>query len=309
MLSEKAKTRIGKIREFNRFYTRIIGVLREGLLHSPYSLTEARVIFEIAHRDNITATNLCREIGLDHGYLSRILSRFEKQKIIERIVSVEDKRHRFLSLTDIGRKAFEQLDSRSSDEIADLLNNLDEMDQLKLLGSMNTIESILDKELKYANPFILRYHRPGDMGWITYRHGILYSQEYGWNEEFEAAVAQIVADFVKNYNPDRERCWIAEMGEEPVGSVFIVQENDETAKLRLLLVEPKARGLGLGNKLVEECVRFSRQCGYKKIVLWTNSVLLGARRIYEKNGFTFAEQDKHHSYGHDLIGETWELIL
>lgn len=309
MILQIDEARISDIRKFNRFYTRIIGVLREGLLHSPYSLTEARIIFEIAHKENLTATDLCRELGLDQGYLSRILTRLEKQDVLKKVKSEKDNRQRLLLLTPKGKNAFEQLDKRSSEEIADMLNGLKESDQLRLTNAMHTIEGILDKGFKYSEPFFLRPHQSGDMGWVTFRHGVLYSQEYEWTEEFEALVSQIVSDFIKNYNPKRERCWIAEMEGEPVGSVFLAQENDDTAKLRLLLVEPKARGLGLGSRLVEECIRFSRQCGYKRIVLWTNSVLLEARRIYERTGFKLIDQEEHHSFGHDLIGENWELEL
>ncbi|MHA2497370.1 MAG: bifunctional helix-turn-helix transcriptional regulator/GNAT family N-acetyltransferase [Candidatus Hodarchaeales archaeon] len=305
------KDRIAEIREFNRFYTRIIGVLRKGLLHSPFSLTEARIIFELAHKKELTATDLCRDLGLDQGYLSRILVRLEKQDVLQKVKSQKDGRQRILSLTPKGEKEFELLNTRASDEVADILQRLTESDQLRLIKAMKTIASILDEGFKYSEPFFLRTHHSGDMGWVTYRHGVIYSQEYGWNEEFEALVSQIVADFIKNYNPTRERCWIAEMHGEPVGSVFLVQDPEDvaTAKLRLLLVEPRARGLGLGTRLVEECVRFSKECGYQKIVLWTNDVLVDARSIYIKKGFNLIDQEKHHSFGHDLIGEYWELIL
>jgi N-acetylglutamate synthase-like GNAT family acetyltransferase len=203
------------------------------------------------------------------------------------------------------------LDQRSHGEVAELLGDLGETDQQQLLEAMRTIERVLDtnKAFKFAAPFVLRPHEPGDMGWVTHRHGVLYAREYGWDEHFEALVAQIVADFISNYNPARERCWIAEMGGEIVGSAFLVQSSETVAKLRLLLVEPKARGLGLGARLVEECIRFARRSGYQKVMLWTNSVLLAARHIYEKAGFTLVDQEAHHSFGHDLIGETWELTL
>jgi DNA-binding MarR family transcriptional regulator/GNAT superfamily N-acetyltransferase len=309
MLSEKSEERIGAVRHFNRFFTRQIGVLREGLLHSPYSLTEARILFELAHRDHVTASDLCHELGLDAGYLSRIVVRLEQQGLIEKVRSENDGRQRLLSLTSEGENAFALLDQRSRDEVTEMLNDLSEEDQQRLLKAMQTIESVLTKGLKFSEPFFLRSHEPGDMGWVTYRHGILYAQEYGWDEHFEALVAQIVADFINNYNFERERCWIAEMDGEIVGSVFVVQSSETIAKLRLLLVEPKARGLGLGTRLVEECIRFARRRGYQKIVLWTNSVLVEARHIYEKTGFKLVAQEAHRSFGHDLIGETWELPL
>ncbi|MHA2244283.1 MAG: bifunctional helix-turn-helix transcriptional regulator/GNAT family N-acetyltransferase [Candidatus Hodarchaeales archaeon] len=300
---------INEVRRFNRFYTRIIGVLREGLLHSPYSLTEARILFEIANKDGLTASDLCIILGLDPGYLSRTLTKLEQQGLIRKIKSNKDGRQRLLNLTVEGKESFEILNSRSSEEIGEMLDDLSETDQIRLLQAMHSIESILDKGLKFSEPFFIRSHEAGDMGWVTHRHGLLYFQEYGWDQNFEALVSQIVADFIKNFNPDRERCWIAEMNGEKVGSVFVVQHTDNVAKLRLLLVEPNARGLGLGSRLVEECIRFARRFRYKKLILWTNSVLLEARHIYKKKGFSLVKQEEHHSYGHNLIGENWELIL
>ncbi|HYU71869.1 MAG TPA: bifunctional helix-turn-helix transcriptional regulator/GNAT family N-acetyltransferase [Ktedonobacteraceae bacterium] len=309
MLTKTSEERIGAVRHFNRFFTRQIGVLREGLLHSPYSLTEARILFELANRDGLIASDLGRELGLDAGYLSRILAGLEQQGLIEKVRSESDGRQRLLRLTSEGEKAAVLLDQRSRDEVAEMLNDHSEEDQQRLLKAMQTIESILDRGLKFSEPFFLRQHEPGDMGWVTHRHGVLYAQEYGWDERFEALVAQIVAQFINNYNPARERCWIAEMNGEIVGSVFVVQGSEAIARLRLLLVEPKARGLGLGTRLVEECIRFARRCGYQKLVLWTQSVLVEARHIYQKSGFTLVEQEEHHSFGHDLVGETWELAL
>ena len=310
MLSNMKENRIDAIRQFNRSFTRQIGVLREGLLHSPYSITEARILFELAHQNDTTASNLGRDLGLDAGYLSRILTRFEQQGLIEKIRSEQDGRQILLRLSDEGKEAFSVLDRRSRDEIADMLNDLSEEDQQCLLNAMGTIENILDKKsLKFSEPFYLRPHEPGDMGWVAHRHGVLYDQEYGWDERFEALVAQIVSDFITNYKPEKERCWIAEMDGEIVGSVFVVQSSESVAKLRLLLVEPKARGLGLGARLVQECIRFAKKAGYQKMMLWTNSVLVEARHIYTKYGFTLIEQEEHHSFGHDLIGETWELYL
>lgn len=302
--------RIDGVRQFNRFITRQTGVLREGLLHSPYSLTEVRIMYELAYGGETTATQLGRELGLDAGYLSRTLARFEQQGLIERVRSEHDGRQFLLHLTQEGRDAFSVLDRRAREEVAEMLNDLSEEDQQQLLKSMQTIQTVLDrKSLKFSEPFFLRMHEPGDMGWVTHRHGVLYAKEYGWDERFEALVAQITAEFINNYNPERERCWIAEMNGEIVGSVFVVQKDEEVAKLRLLLVEPKARGVGLGNRLVHECIRFAKRVGYSKLVLWTNSVLLEARHIYKKAGFTLVEEEAHHSFGRDLIGETWELIL
>jgi DNA-binding MarR family transcriptional regulator/GNAT superfamily N-acetyltransferase len=309
MPAETLDERIGAVRHFNRFFTRQIGVLREGLLHSPYSLTEARVLFELAQRDGMTAADLRRALGLDAGYLSRILAGLEQHGQIDKIRSESDGRQRILRLTAAGQRAFGLLDQRSREEVGELLCDLGEDDQQRLLKAMRTIEHILDKGLKFSEPFILRPHEPGDMGWVAHRHGALYAQEYGWDQRFEALVAQIVADFINNYNPARERCWIAEMGGEIVGSVFVVQSSESVAKLRLLLVEPKARGLGLGGRLVAECIRFARRSGYQKLVLWTNSVLVEARHIYQRAGFTLVAQEQHHSFGHDLVGETWELAL
>jgi DNA-binding MarR family transcriptional regulator/GNAT superfamily N-acetyltransferase len=303
------ETRIDAVRRFNRFFTRRIGVLREGLLHTPYSLTEARILFEIAHRDDPTASDLSRELGLDPGYLSRILARLERQGLIDKVRSETDARRRILFLTVTGKDAFSLLDSRSCEEVAEMLDELPEGDQQRLLEAMRIIESILDKGFKFSEPFFLRPHEPGDMGWVVHRHGVLYDREYGWDERFEALVAQIVADFINTYDPAKERCWIAEMNGEIVGCVFLVKASDTVAKLRLLLVEPRARGLGLGTRLVEECARFAQRNGYNTLTLWTNSVLNAARRIYEKHGFELVDEEEHHSFGQDLVGQNWELTL
>lgn len=302
--------KIDQVRRFNRFFTRKIGVLREGLLQSSYSLTEARILFEIANGDNPTATKLSREMGLDAGYLSRILARFEEKGLTERVRSEHDGRQFIIRLTQEGMKLFSLLDQRSRDEVAEILNEISEEEQQKLLKSMYDIENILDKRnFKFSEAFFLRTHQPGDMGWVTHRHGVLYAQEYGWDVSFEALVAQIAAEFINNYKPEHERCIIAEMNGEIVGSVLVVQSSETVAKLRLLLVESKARGLGLGSRLVQECITFARRAGYKKLILWTNSILVEARHIYDKAGFKLVEQEEHHSFGKDLIGETWELNL
>lgn len=308
---EPIEARIAAIRHFNRFFTRQIGVLREGLLHTAYSLTESRILFEVAQREQITAADLGRDLGLDAGYLSRVLAGLEQRGLVERLRSEADGRQRLLRLTEAGAQAFAVLDQRSRDEVSELLSSLREPDQQRLIGAMRAIESVLTqgRGFKFAEPFFLRPHEPGDMGWVAHRHGALYAQEYGWDTRFEALVAQIVADFINNFDPARERCWIAEMSGEIVGSVFVVQASPDVAKLRLLLVEPTARGLGLGTRLVEECIRFARRTGYKKLTLWTNSVLVEARHIYQKTGFTLVASEPHHSYGHDLVGETWELPL
>jgi len=300
---------VAAVRRFNRFITRRIGALQEGLLHSPFSLTEARILFELGQGDELTATGLAAELGLDPGYLSRILASLEQRGVIERRRSDADGRRLLITLTTAGREAFDQLDRRSSEEISEFLVELEPGEQERLVEAMATIESILTGELKYSGPFVLRNPEPGDMGWIVHRHGALYASEYGWNAEFEALVARIVADYVSSHDPERERCWIAEMGGEVVGSVFVVRQSDEVAKLRLLLVEPKARGLGLGSRLVDECIRFARRKGYRKLTLWTNDVLHAARHIYQSKGFVLVSRGDHHSFGKDLVEETWELTL
>jgi DNA-binding MarR family transcriptional regulator/GNAT superfamily N-acetyltransferase len=268
------------VRRFNRVFTRRIGVLREGLLHSRYSLTEARILFELAHREDRSASDLSRKLGLDPGYLSRTLVRLEGQGLIARARSENDGRRRILSLTSAGKDAFAMLDTRSREEVAEMLGGLSERDQRRLVDAMGIIEGILQRDFKFSEPFVLRAHEPGDMGWVVNRHGVLYAREYGWDESFEALIARIVAAFIDGYDPAKERCWIAEIGEERVGCVFIVKESEAVAKLRLLLVESEARGLGLGTRLVEECICFARGRGYEKLTLWTNSVLDAARHIY-----------------------------
>lgn len=310
MTTSIQENRVNELRRFNRFFTRKIGVLREGLLHSEYSLTDVRILFELANSENATASKLSRELGLDAGYLSRTLARFEQQGLTERVRSEQDARQLMIRLTEKGQGVFAVLDQRSREEVAELLNNLSEEEQLKLLKAMQSIQSILEKKsFKFSEAFFIRMHQPGDMGWVTHRHGVLYFEEYSWDERFEALVAQITADFINNYNPQKERCFIAEMNGEIVGSVFVVQSSETVAKLRLLLVEPGARGMGLGNRLVQECITFAKRAGYKKMVLWTNSVLHEARHIYAKAGFKLVETEKHQSFGHELIGENWEIEL
>lgn len=293
------------MREFNRFYTRTIGVLQERLLDSDFSLTEVRVLYELAHRERPTASDLSRDLGLDAGYLSRMLRRFERLRLVASSRSPDDGRSRLLSLTPRGRTVFAALDRRSSEEIAALLATV--ADPERLVESMRTIEAILGKA---AGDVALRAHRPGDMGWVVQRHGELYWREWRYDERFEALVAEIVAHFVQNFDSAKERCWIAERGGERVGSIFLVRQSDTVAKLRLLLVEPHARGLGVGRKLVDECVRFARDAGYRKIVLWTQSELLAARRIYQACGFTLVSEERHDSWSRTgLVSESWELRL
>ncbi len=308
-MAGELEARVESVRRFNRFFTRRIGVLREGMLHSRFSLTEARVLFELANREGLTSTELSRELGLDPGYLSRTLARLREHGLVDGVRSESDGRRRILSLTREGRDAFAELDSRSREEVAEMLGELSETDQLRLLEAMRSIEAAFGRSLKFSEPFVLRAQEPGDMGWVVQRHGVLYAREYGWDESFEALVARIVADFVDGYDPKAERCWIAEVGGERVGCVFVVRESETVAKLRLLLVEPEARGLGLGNRLVEECIRFARNRGYEKLTLWTNSVLDAASHIYEGRGFVLAQEEKHHSFGRDLVGQNWDLDL
>jgi DNA-binding MarR family transcriptional regulator/GNAT superfamily N-acetyltransferase len=298
------------VRHFNRFYTRHIGVLNEGLLASPFSLTEARVIYELAQRGNTTATELGNELNLDPGYLSRMIRNLEQRRLVNKKPAATDARQTVLSLSSRGRKEFENLNQLSRNQIDEILNGLSSLDQSRLLAAMQTIEEILAPIPQNEQvAFLLRPPHAGDLGWVVQSNGALYAQEYGWDESYEALVAQIVADFVKNYDAKKERCWIAERDGQNVGSVFLVKESDQVAKLRLLIVDPKARGFGIGKRLVDECTRFARQAGYKKITLWTNSVLVAARTIYQKAGYKLVKEEKHHSFGHDLVGETWELDL
>jgi DNA-binding MarR family transcriptional regulator/GNAT superfamily N-acetyltransferase len=299
------------VRHFNRFYTRRIGVLQEGLLRSPFSLAQARVLYELAHRENPAASALARDLGLDAGYLSRILKGFEKRELVRRSRSDSDGRQSILSLTAKGRRTFAALDAQSSDEVRAMAGKLAPADRGQLAVAMQTIERLLGGDTNAAAPvpYVLRPHQPGDMGWVAHRHGVLYAQEYGWDESFEALVAEIAAKFIRNFDPRRERCWMAERAGEVVGSVFLVKRSKSVAQLRLLLVEPSARGLGIGRRLVEECIRFARQKGYRKIVLWTNDILTGARKIYELSGFRLVEESRHRSFGKDLVGQNWELKL
>lgn len=313
MTSTDLPGRIETIRQFNRFYTKQIGVLQEGLLESTFSLTEVRVLYELAHRESPTAREIAMDLGLDAGYLSRILREFQSRGLVSRKTSAADARSSELSLTQLGRKTFAPLDERARKEIARVLGKLSTVEQAKLVEAFQNIKRLLggttEEDGRERVPYILRSHQSGDMGWVVQRHGVIYKEEYGYDEDFEALVAEIVAKFIQHEDPKRERCWIAEREGENAGSVFLVKKSRKVAKLRLLLVEPKARGLGIGGRLIAECIRFARQAGYEKIQLWTQSELLDARRLYKRAGFRLIQSEEHHSFSRDLTAETWELKL
>jgi len=301
---------IAAVRAFNRAYTKKLGVLDQHLLKSPYSLSEARVMYELAHRDEMTATEIGGELGLDPGYLSRIVQGFEDDGLISREALASDRRHFRLALTTKGRQAFARLDRSSHDEVAAMLSELTVADRKRLTEAMETIERLLGLSRALPpRPAILRDPRPGDMGYVVQSHGALYAGEYGFDATFEALVAEIVAKFITSFDAARERCWIADIDGDAVGSVFLVRHSDDVAKLRLLLVDPAGRGQGIGQRLVAECISFARACGYRKITLWTQSILLAARKIYQDAGFKLVASEPHRSFGQDLIGETWEREL
>jgi DNA-binding MarR family transcriptional regulator/GNAT superfamily N-acetyltransferase len=299
---------VNAIRAFNRFYTRKIGVL-DGMASSPFSLAEARVLYELANRRQPTATSIGKELGLDAGYMSRMLRDFDRRKFVTRERSKTDGRQRFLSLTSKGRSVFAPLNARSNRDVAAMLEELSPTERNKLVDSMQTVGRLLGGIAEAKTSYLLRPHQPGDMGWIIHRQAILYADEYGWDGSYEALAAEIVAQFIKNYDPKREHAWVAEKDGERVGAVFVARESEQIAKLRLLHVEPQARGLGIGKRLVEECIRFARRAGYEKMTLWTQSILHGARHIYKTAGFEVVHEEKHHSFGKDLTAETWELNL
>lgn len=302
------RQRAAQVRRFNRFYTRQIGLLRRGFLGTPLSLTQARVLYELAQTDGLTASELASRSGLDQGHLSRILAGFARSRFVERSRSKEDRRERPLRLTRAGRAEFKVLDERQEREVEAILRRQTPAQQRRLLDSMRAIEELLgDHESDAA--VVIREPRPGDYGWVVSRHGALYAEEYGWNEAFEGFVAKIVGEIIASAESQRSRGWIAEMGGENAGCVFVVPHSPQVAQLRLLLVDSVARGRGLGTRLVEECIRFSRQAGYRRLMLWTNSVLEDAARIYRRTGFKIVTKKKHHSFGKDLVGETWELKL
>jgi DNA-binding MarR family transcriptional regulator/GNAT superfamily N-acetyltransferase len=312
-MTSASRQRIAAVRRFNRFYTRQIGVLRKTYLDSSYSLGEMRVLYEIAHGDQPTASDITRALDLDAGYLSRVLRHFEKRGLITRKTSEKDARQSHLALTARGRQTFIPLEQRSQDDVDAMLGKLSPVEQARLVAAMESIETLLVDEPP-ARPgekprYILRAPRNGDFGWIVARHAQLYAQEYGWTDPFEGLCAQIVADFVNKYDPKCERCWIAELDGENVGTVMLVKDSPGVARIRLLLVDPKARGLGLGAHLTSECIRFARACGYKHITLWTHSVLTAARHIYEKAGFKLTGTEQHKSWGRAVTSEFWDLDL
>jgi DNA-binding MarR family transcriptional regulator/GNAT superfamily N-acetyltransferase len=298
---------VDAVRRFNRFYTRRIGVLQPGYLGSPFALPQARVLYELGERGETTASELGAELDLDLGYLSRLLQGLRRQGLVQGEAAKEDARRVRLSLTAKGRKAYQQLDARSREDIAAMLGKLAASERARFIGALQTIERLLDGNR--STPVTLRTHRPGDMGWVVHAHGRIYADEYGWDERFEALVAQIVAKFLANFDPKRSRCWIAEMDGAPVGSVFVVKQTKSVAKLRLLVVEPRARGRGLGRRLVHESIDFAREKGYKRLALWTQSNLAAARAIYQASGFERKKTEKHASFGVKLTGEYWERAL
>lgn len=300
---------IESVRAFNRFYTRQIGLLDEGWLDSEFTLTECRVLYELAHRDKPTAAQIGASLALDAGYLSRILAKFERRKLVRRTASKQDTRVVHLTLTAAGRKAYAPLDAAAKVHVDGLLKPLDSRSVSALTAAMGVVQRVLSGSGVEKEPYRLRDPQPGDIGWIVHRQAILYHQEYGWDRTYEALVAEILGAFLKNFDATRERAWIAERDGQVIGSVFLVRGGDDVARLRLLYVEPAARGLGVGSKLVDECIRFARAKGYRKLTLWTNDVLVSARRIYQAAGFELVREEKHHSFGKDLVGQTWDLDL
>jgi DNA-binding MarR family transcriptional regulator/GNAT superfamily N-acetyltransferase len=301
---------VDHVRRFNRFYTHRIGVLEEGLVETKWPLPVARLIYEIAHREPVTATELRASLGLDAGYISRLLRDLVKQGLVREQRSKSDGRKTLLSLSASGRRGFRKLDARSRAEVEGLLEPLAPAARRKLVAAMREIEASLGAQAPPAD-VVLREHRPGDMGWITHRQAVLYHEEYGWDERYEALIARIMADFVEHFDPARERCWVATRDGDIVGSVFVVKhpERAGVAKLRLLYVEPSERGRGLGRRLVSEVSSFARNAGYHTITLWTNTVLTSARRIYEAEGYRLVGEERHESFGKALVAQTWELTL
>ncbi|MCK4379885.1 MAG: bifunctional helix-turn-helix transcriptional regulator/GNAT family N-acetyltransferase [Candidatus Lokiarchaeota archaeon] len=301
--------RIGKIRSFNRFYTNLLGLLDKTLLKSAYSLTDVRILFELNHLSTSTASEIVKLLNLDPAYLSRILSSFEEKNLILKECSSKDMRKRLLSLTSTGKDLISELQERASEQIIMLLSNLTDEDQNKLVNSMEVIERILKREPEKSEFYSIRSHKPGDIGYITYRHGVIYANEYQLDKTFEAYVAKHMAEFIENYDPDKDHLWIVEKGTEIVGSIAIVKEDNKTAQLRWLLVEPHIRNKGIGTKLMHEAISFSKSQGYQKIILGTFSDLKIARKLYSKNGFQLIESKNHHIWGQDLTEEQWEMIL
>jgi DNA-binding MarR family transcriptional regulator/predicted GNAT family acetyltransferase len=311
MIPGEAAGRVAGVRQFNRFYTRQIGLLRQGMVGTSFSLTEGRVLYEIGRRGTTTAAELAADLSIDPGYLSRLLRGFASSGLLISTRSASDRRSSILALTDHGRETFATLDRRSQEEIGALLDRLDEDEQRRLLAAMAAIQALLGPSVapSAADAVVLRPHRPEDLSWVLARHAAIYGREYGWGNQFTVLVAGIIAGFQPRRDPAREGCWIAELDGAPAGSVMLVDAGDGVARLRLLIVEPHARGRGVGRRLVEHCIRFAREAGYRKITLWTQSVLTSARRIYEGTGFVRVEEKPHCSFGVDLVGETWELAL
>ena len=304
-------TRIAAMRRFNRFYTRRIGLLRKSYLGSAFSLAEMRVLFEIAHDDQPSATDIARRLDLDAGYLSRLLRNFEDRGLVARSRSKVDARQSHLELTPRGQRAFEPIEARSQREIGSMLAKLSKAEQARLLAAMRSIEGILAQDPRPSSrrDYVLRAPKPGDFGWMVSRHAAVYAQEYGWKGPFEGMCAQIVADYVNRHDPRRERCWIVELDGENVGSIMLVKDSGDVARIRMLLVEAPARGLGIGVRLVGECIDFARKSKYAKVTLWTHSVLTAARNIYERTGFELVASEKHSKWGKEVVGETWDLML
>ena len=299
---------VAAVRAFNRLYTNVIGVLRDGYLGTPYSLTEARLIFELGQQDSTEVASLRRGLDLDAGYLSRILTRFEADRLITRRRSDNDGRRQVIALTDAGRAVQAELDAQAAAQIGALLDTLGEPARRRMVGCMREITDALSGRPR-PQAYVLRAPQPGDMGWVVQHQAAGYAREYGWDETYESLIARLIADYVDNRDPAREAAWIAEVDGEPAGSVFCVRKDGTTAQLRMLFVEPWARGLGIGARLVDECLRFARGAGYTDIMLWTNSVLADARRIYQRAGFTLVDEERHHSFGHDLVGQNWARRL
>jgi DNA-binding MarR family transcriptional regulator/GNAT superfamily N-acetyltransferase len=301
---------VAAVRRFSRFYTKKIGIVDESFLQSPFSLAEVRVMYEIAHGEEITATALAEDLRLDPGYLSRLLRRLQSAGLVEREACANDGRRKVLKLSSKGERVFGELDLRQDEHVAMFLASVPDTQKTRLTRALAEVEEILGDRPKQTSQVTLRNHRPGDMGWIVHRHGVLYAQEYGYDERFEALVARIVNEFIERHDPARERCWIAEQESQILGSVFINKLTEETAKLRLLYVEPSARGLGLGGRLVDECIGFAREAGFRKIILWTQADLLAARRLYDKVGFKLVSEQRHRNFAErELVAETWELDL
>ncbi len=304
-----AEERIAAVRAFNRFYTQQIGLLEDGMLKSPYSLSEARVLYELGRHARSNATEIAAALNMDAGYLSRMVAKFVERDLVSKFPSPSDRRQSQLRLTAKGRRAFAHLDRGSHDIVARMLEGMSDSAQQRVVKAMGIIQGLLGGAPAEKSAYLIREHRPGDMGWVVARHAVLYNEEYGWSGAFEGLVAEIAAAFLKNYDHKRERCWIAEIDGEPVGSIFLVKDSEKIARVRLLLVEPRARGLGIGRRLVEECIRFARQCRYESITLWTHSILTAARAIYESAGFRLVDRKTHRDFGPEVTGETWDLKL